>query len=344
MKFINKLVLLLSLFLLVIPFALSDNTATIKYTLDHQGTGVTTIVKGVPFTVDVTMDLAVGSGTPSITYFEIYTKSADLTDATFAKGGSYQWLRTGPSGASTNCDTPSLIVDGMVGSVWEYAISSGCSKSQSGTSMLLEKLKVTTSSNVDGKITLYTTDTDTQSNNVGNNDFDYIVQNPTEATELPVSPQDSACGDGVVDKTISGEQCDDGNTNNDDGCSSTCKIEKVKGWDCTVHVGNGDRKSGCSRLSNLDLFKNKMDKLLKGECFPNNPSTTEVGGQEGDFAPYADQYLYCNSSGAPELPIVKVGNDYKIDPSLSSIKKGSKISRLITLIFQEVLTLRESYK
>jgi cysteine-rich repeat protein len=31
-----------------------------------------------------------------------------------------------------------------------------------------------------------------------------------------------ACGDGIVD---SGEQCDDGNTNNGDGCSSTCQTE-----------------------------------------------------------------------------------------------------------------------
>ncbi len=35
------------------------------------------------------------------------------------------------------------------------------------------------------------------------------------------------CGNGVLDP---GEQCDDGNTNNGDGCSATCQIEA--GWNC----------------------------------------------------------------------------------------------------------------
>jgi len=34
----------------------------------------------------------------------------------------------------------------------------------------------------------------------------------------------SACGDGVV-QTQDGEQCDDGNRLDHDGCSSTCAIE-----------------------------------------------------------------------------------------------------------------------
>ncbi len=38
----------------------------------------------------------------------------------------------------------------------------------------------------------------------------------------------AACGNGVIE---SGEQCDDGNTRNGDGCSSTCQIEQGC-WDC----------------------------------------------------------------------------------------------------------------
>lgn len=38
-----------------------------------------------------------------------------------------------------------------------------------------------------------------------------------------------ACGDGVVDE---GEGCDDGNTGDDDGCSSDCAVEE--GWTCAV--------------------------------------------------------------------------------------------------------------
>src|SRR5690625_7808482 len=35
------------------------------------------------------------------------------------------------------------------------------------------------------------------------------------------------CGDGILSD---GEECDDGNTTNGDGCSSTCEIEE--GWEC----------------------------------------------------------------------------------------------------------------
>ena len=34
----------------------------------------------------------------------------------------------------------------------------------------------------------------------------------------------AVCGDGVT-AYAEGEQCDDGNTNNDDGCSSFCIVE-----------------------------------------------------------------------------------------------------------------------
>ena len=45
-------------------------------------------------------------------------------------------------------------------------------------------------------------------------------------------PTPSQCGNGVID---SGESCDDGNTANGDGCSSTCLVE-----------GNGDPIIQCS--------------------------------------------------------------------------------------------------
>jgi cysteine-rich repeat protein len=43
------------------------------------------------------------------------------------------------------------------------------------------------------------------------------------------NPPDTVCGDGVPDPGGS-EECDDTNTANGDGCSSTCRIED--GWDC----------------------------------------------------------------------------------------------------------------
>lgn len=56
---------------------------------------------------------------------------------------------------------------------------------------------------------------------------------------MKVSPSclaEKVCGDGA---TFAPEACDDGNTNEGDGCSATCTIEE--GWTCTVGVG-------CSRI------------------------------------------------------------------------------------------------
>ena len=41
-------------------------------------------------------------------------------------------------------------------------------------------------------------------------------------------PDVAACGDGVV---VSGEECDDGNVDDGDGCSADCRVET--GWSCT---------------------------------------------------------------------------------------------------------------
>ncbi len=53
------------------------------------------------------------------------------------------------------------------------------------------------------------------------------------------------CGDGVwlSDKILGegkGEECDDGNINDDDGCSSICKVEKEKGYEC--YAGTYDNR------------------------------------------------------------------------------------------------------
>ncbi len=51
----------------------------------------------------------------------------------------------------------------------------------------------------------------------------FIVNGPTAATySLEISERAPGCGDGVVDPP---ESCDDNNTTNGDGCSSTCAIE-----------------------------------------------------------------------------------------------------------------------
>nr|BAK03066.1 predicted protein [Hordeum vulgare subsp. vulgare] len=48
------------------------------------------------------------------------------------------------------------------------------------------------------------------------------IPGPVDTTNLGV------CGNGIAD---SGEECDDGNVEDNDGCSSVCKLER--GWQCT---------------------------------------------------------------------------------------------------------------
>lgn len=66
------------------------------------------------------------------------------------------------------------------------------------------------------------------------------IYNTDECTPPPVT----YCGDGTID---SGEQCDDGNSNNGDGCSNICKIEdiyKIGEEKVIRYCGDGQKESG----------------------------------------------------------------------------------------------------
>ncbi len=70
-----------------------------------------------------------------------------------------------------------------------------------------------------------------------------ILIGPSETTH-----EEPVCGDGLLNQTS--EQCDDGNTSNNDGCSSTCQTERCgdgiqqSGEDCDD--GNTSNNDGCS--------------------------------------------------------------------------------------------------
>ena len=57
----------------------------------------------------------------------------------------------------------------------------------------------------------------------------------------PLSSAGAVCGNSIVE---TGETCDDGNTNVDDGCDSTCQLEQV-----TADSGSTDNSSGDSSSS-----------------------------------------------------------------------------------------------
>jgi cysteine-rich repeat protein len=65
------------------------------------------------------------------------------------------------------------------------------------------------------------------------------------------------CGDGVVNQTS--EQCDDGNTNNSDGCNTMCQIvlspcEQCErdGWVLQMRAACNPASSGCTQLTGMD--------------------------------------------------------------------------------------------
>ena len=63
------------------------------------------------------------------------------------------------------------------------------------------------------------------------------------------SSAQAVCGNSTLD---AGEECEDGNTTNGDGCDDTCAIES--GWDCTEAVFE------------LDFFNNYVE---DGHASPN---------------------------------------------------------------------------
>jgi cysteine-rich repeat protein len=95
-----------------------------------------------------------------------------------------------------------------------------------------------------------------------------------------------SCGNGVVDCN---EQCDDGNTNDDDGCSSTCTIEEIC-LDQLDNDGDGlfdcvDPECPCAPLVNLCkhpclsklLIKKKLDReFLQTAFVPTTPINPPV--------------------------------------------------------------------
>ena len=75
------------------------------------------------------------------------------------------------------------------------------------------------------------------------------------------------CGNGIVE---AGEQCDDGNTQNGDGCSSTCQIQCAENWQCTgwsACNSNNYKSRSCSDLNSCGTTYNKPSTYTKCRCY-----------------------------------------------------------------------------
>ena len=105
----------------------------------------------------------------------------------------------------------------------------------------------------------------------------------------------STCGDGIVD---GGEQCDDGNTQDGDGCSSSCALEQNCG-DGVVNPGeecddgNWDDGDGCSSNCTIETgstcIQDADDACTAGNAGPN---TTGQPCDPGNQACWSDCFTY----------------------------------------------------
>ena len=103
------------------------------------------------------------------------------------------------------------------------------------------------------------------------------------------------CGNGVIEPPEEG--CDDGNTNNGDGCSSVCTVEG--GWACigepsVCEIISGDAPSCTNHCLSLGLG------YIESVC-PANPGqcTSQYGGDTQGTNPGETGYDECILTGAP---------------------------------------------
>lgn len=101
-------------------------------------------------------------------------------------------------------------------------------------------------------------------------------------TPIGSSPYQAVCGDGVLDQDAdgSGEECDDGNTTDHDGCSATCLNEGSEQCSFTC----SSTGSVCSASSDcVETCSNSVCSLSGGACTSNSdcPYATATCGTTG---------------------------------------------------------------
>ena len=123
------------------------------------------------------------------------------------------------------------------------------------------------------------------------------------------------CGDGVVDN-LRGEQCDDGNTSNGDGCSATCFQEPPPSGDFIA--GRGNSTTDCAlewAMVNPDLDRNGIP-WIRQSCQDGDPSC-DVGTTPGECTFHV---WICSNNHDARLPLCTPGG-----PALGTILSATAL-------------------
>ena len=108
-----------------------------------------------------------------------------------------------------------------------------------------------------------------------------VTQFVVKECELECGDKDSCgedlCGDGRIDEEF-GEQCDDGNLNNDDGCNSECQEEScgdnVNQSNEQCDDGNNENGDGCNEICETEFCGDgTVQEGIGEECEPPNTPT-----------------------------------------------------------------------
>lgn len=262
------------LIIMAITVSAASN-ADFRYQLDQQGTAVTTVVKDVPFSVDMEMLVSSSNSNNNVRDLLLHTSGTGFGagEPVFVSGTRGAWL---PSAG--NPDQNRL----LSGNIRQYMFTAAHGTVDTTKDTFRKVMQLEVKATTSGQITLASAGV---TNIVGGN-----IETFTIGTIIPlaVDPQNSRCNDrvvGYIDANNNGrkdagelnEACDDGNTEGSaasnryagskDGCSSDCKVVDL-GWDC-ANKYFGDRLSVCSALSAREFLVQKLTALINGQCYPD---------------------------------------------------------------------------
>ncbi len=152
--------------------------------------------------------------------------------------------------------------------------------------------------------------------------------------------RDAWCGDGVVDE---GEECDDGNTNDGDGCSSTCTVEAV----CDVMPGSCPNRIGpffvfggsipVSLLGTATFDVSDVDASTVRLALAGHPgrsiSPSEAPVVEDTGTPFAGTPCDCHAlqaDGIDDLSMLFLLADVLVDLGVGRLSDRTEVELVVT--------------